>query len=163
MLHVLGPGQIGHMDQAVDAVLDFKERAEIGEFADAAFDHGTDGVAFANGGPGVRFQLFDAERDAAVADFYFEHHGFHLVAGLHHFAGVLHAAAPGHFGDVDQAFDAGLDLDKRAIIGDAHDAADDAAAGGAARGQSLPRVRRQLTDPERDAFFFAVELQNLDG
>ena len=40
---------------------------------------------------------------------------------------MLHPAAPGHLRDVDQTFDARLELDKGAVIGDAHHAADHAA------------------------------------
>ena len=38
--------------------------------------------------------------------------------GLTILRGVLHALGPGHFRHVDQAFDALLELDKRAVVGD---------------------------------------------
>ncbi len=42
MLDALGPAQVGDVDEAVDAVFDLDEGAEVGEVADAAFDDGAD-------------------------------------------------------------------------------------------------------------------------
>ena len=39
MLDALGPAQVADVYQAVDAVLDFDEGAEVGQVADLAFDH----------------------------------------------------------------------------------------------------------------------------
>ena len=43
-------------------------------------------------------------------------HGVDAVALLEHVAGMAHLFAPGHLGDVNEAFDAGLDLDKGAEV-----------------------------------------------
>ena len=51
-----------------------------------------------------------------------EHHGFHLIAHVHEFRGMLHALGPRHLADVHQAFDALLQLDEGAVVGDADDA-----------------------------------------
>ena len=40
MLDALGPGQIADVNQAVDAVFDFDEGAEVGHVANAAFHDG---------------------------------------------------------------------------------------------------------------------------
>src|ERR1017187_9604481 len=151
------------MHQAVDAFFDFNESAEVGELADTAFDDGADSITIRYGGPGIGFELFDAERDAALAGFDFEHDGFHLVAHLDHFAGMLHAAAPGHFGDVDEAFDAGFEFDESAVIGNADDTADDTRGTGVALVDAFPGVGNELLQSERDAFLFFVELEDLDG
>src|SRR5439155_25660586 len=63
-------------------------------------------------------------------------------------------------GNVDQALDAGLYFDEGAVVGDAHHAADNAAAGGETISQGFPGVRRELADPERNALFFPVELEH---
>ena len=60
--------EIGDVDQPVDAFFDLDEGAEIGEFANAAFDDAADGVALVDRGPGIGLELLDAERDAAVLD-----------------------------------------------------------------------------------------------
>ena len=59
---------------------------------------------------------------------HFEHDGFYLIADLNHLGRMLHAAAPGHFRDVDQPLDARLQLDESSVVGDADDAADHARA-----------------------------------
>src|SRR5215472_2460868 len=101
MLHPLGPRQIGNVNQPVNALFDFDESAEIGELSYAAFDNGADGVTVSNGGPWIGLELLNAQRNAPVAWFHFEDHGLNLVADLDHLAGMLHAAAPGHFRNVN--------------------------------------------------------------
>src|SRR5581483_6993332 len=136
------------MHQAVDAFFHFDERAEIGQLAYAPFNDGADGVTLRHGGPGIGLQLLDTERDAAVLRLHIEHYGFYLVADFDHFARMLHAPAPGHFGDVDQPLDAGLQLDKSAVVGDADDASHDARAHGVIDRNRFPRIGQQLFQPE---------------
>ena len=57
-----------------------------------------------------------------------ENHRVHAIALLEQVGGVAHFFGPRHLGDVDQAFDAGLDLDERAEIREARDGAGDALA-----------------------------------
>ena len=54
------------VDQAVDAVFDLDEGAEVGEVADAALDDGADRVLVLELLPGIVLELLHAERDAAV-------------------------------------------------------------------------------------------------
>jgi hypothetical protein len=75
MLDALGPTHVGNVDQAVDAFLDLDEGAEIGELANAAFHHRADAVALLDRGPGVRLELLDAQRNAAVLGLHLQHHG----------------------------------------------------------------------------------------
>src|ERR1700722_4464165 len=163
MLYVLGPGQVGDMNQAVDSIFNFEEGAKVGQLAHPSLDHRTDRISLAHRGPGVRLELFDAQRDAAVADLHFQYHRFHLIAGLDHFARMLPPGAPGHFRDVNQTLHARLDLDKRAVICDTHHPADNAAPSWAPDGQRFPRVRRQLPDAERNALLLTIELKNLNS
>ena len=44
MLHALGPTQIADVNQAVDALFDLDERAEVGQVANPAFDRRSDWV-----------------------------------------------------------------------------------------------------------------------
>ena len=44
MLDALGPAQVGDVDEAVNAVFNFDECAEVSEVADAAFDDCADGI-----------------------------------------------------------------------------------------------------------------------
>ena len=91
-----------------------------------------------------------------------EDDGVDLVAGLDHLRRVLHALGPGHLGDVDEAFDALLELDERAVVGDGEDAAVNLRADGIALGGVEPRIRRELLEAERDALLVLVELEDLD-
>ena len=148
--------------KSVDALLDLDERAEIGQFADPAFDHGADGVAIRDRGPRIGFELLHAERDAAVFRLHIQNHGLHLIAHLDDLARVLHAPAPGHLRDMDQTFDAGLEFDKGAVISDAHHAAHHAAAGRVVLHRRQPGIGGELLDAERNAFLVLVELQNFE-
>ena len=63
---------------------------------------------------------------------------------------------------MDQAFDALLQLDERAVVGDADDAAADVRAHGIALRGVQPGIGRELLEAQRDALLVFVELQNLD-
>src|SRR5579863_5732542 len=53
MLDALGPAQVRDMDEAVDAIFDFDEGAEVGEIAHAAFDDCAHGIFFDQAFPGI--------------------------------------------------------------------------------------------------------------
>ena len=112
--------------------------------------------------PGIVLELLHAERDAAIVRVDREDDRVDLVAGLDHLRRMLHPLGPGHFGDVDEAFDALLELDERAVVGDGKDAAADLRADRVALGGVEPRVRRELLEAERNALLFLVELEHLD-
>ena len=84
-----------------------------------------------------------------------------FVAGLDQLRGMLHALRPGHLGDVNQSFDALLELDERAVVGDRENAAADVCADRIALRGIEPRIRRELLEAERDALLVLVELQHL--
>src|SRR4030095_8452997 len=161
VLDALGPRKIGNVHQAVDAFLDFDECPEIGHVPDPALHHRSHAVAAVDGGPRVRFELLQAERNPAILGVNLEHHGFHLVARLHHFGRVLHAAGPSHLTDVDQSLDSRFELDKFAVGGHIDHASDYPAVDRISLGHRFPRVGLELLDPERDPLLGAVELQNL--
>src|SRR5581483_967094 len=162
VLDALGPGEIANVDEAVDAVLDLDEGAEVGKVTDAALDDCTGGVLVFEMLPGVFLELLHAERDAAVVRVDREDDGIDLVAGVNHLRGVLHALGPGHFADVDQALDALLELDERAVVSDGENAAANLRTDRVALGGVEPRIRRELLEAERDALLFLVELEDLD-
>ena len=68
---------------------------------------------------------------------------------------------PRHFRDVDQAFDARLQFDERAVVGDVGDAAGEARIERILRLDALPRIVQQLLHAERDAVGFVVDLDDL--
>ena len=110
--------------------------AEVHQLGDRALDLRADGEVARDFGPGVGEGLLEAERDAALLRLDGQNDGLDAVALLEQVAGVAQLFAVGHFGDVDEAFDAGLDLDECAEVGEPRDRAGDALADGEASGRS---------------------------
>ncbi len=77
---------------------------------------------------GLAHGLLEAEADAALLRIDVEHHHLDLLAGRDDLAGMDVLLGPAHLGDMDQALDAGLQLDEGAVIGDVGDAALEACA-----------------------------------
>ena len=61
MLDALGPAQVADVDQAVDAVFNLDERAEVGEVANLAFHHRSDRELLVQGLPRIRLKLLEAK------------------------------------------------------------------------------------------------------
>ena len=92
----------------------------------------------------------------------FEHLHFDFLRGRNDLAGVHVLLGPRHLRDVDQAFDARLQLDERAVVGDVGDAAGEAGTQRIFRLDALPRIVQQLLHAERDAVGLVVDLDDLD-
>src|SRR5690606_9937781 len=112
--------------------------------------------------PRVGRDLLDAQRDAATFFVDVEHHDLELVTDLHHLGRVDVLVGPVHLGHVHQAFDARLDLDERAVIGDVGNLAEHAGVGRVAAGDVVPRILAQLLEAEADAVALAVVLEHAD-
>ena len=106
-------------------------------------------------------RLLEAEADAALVRIDVEHHHLDLLAGRDDLAGMHVLLGPAHFGDMDQAFDARLQLDEGAVIGDVGDAALEARAGRVFELDALPRIGLELLHAERDALRLGVEADDL--
>src|SRR6266536_208154 len=161
MLHPLGPRHVGDMNQAVDARLDFDERAERGEVADLAAEPRADGIFLRQRHPGVLLGLFHAERDLLLGLVHLEHDRLDRFADRHQFRRMPDVAGPAHLGDVDQAFDARLELDKRAVVRNRDNLALHARSNRILCGNVLPRILLQLFQTERDALALPVDVEDL--
>src|SRR2546426_10393705 len=154
------PGHVGDVQETVHAGLELDERAEVGQVAHLARDARPGVVALLDRRPRVGLDLLHPERDALGGAVDVEDDHVDLVAHVHQLRRMAHAARPRHLRDVDEPLDAGLQLDERTIIGEAHHLA----AGLRARRErlldALPRVRRLLLVAERDAARLAVEVQH---
>ena len=159
---LLGPAHVGHVQEAVDALLDLDERAVVREVADDALDDRAGRVLLGDGGPGVDLGLLHAERDFLLVLVDVEHHDLNLVGHVDHLGGVVDPAGPTHLGDVDEALDAGLELHEGAVVHDVDDFALHAGADGIALGDLFPRVLLQLFEAERDLLPVAVDVEHLD-
>ena len=117
LAHLLGPGHLGEMHQAFDALFQFHERAEIGDARHAALDALADLVLLGHQVPGVRLKLLESERNPLLGGIHLEDPRLHLVAHLEHIGGLVDAA-PGNVGHVQQRIHA-ADIDEGAVIGQA--------------------------------------------
>src|SRR5882724_9985700 len=156
------PVEVGQMDHAVDVALEAQEQAELGLVLDLAFDGRADREFFDENFPGVAHGLLEPERDAALDRIHFEHLHFDFLRGRNDLAGMHVLLGPRHFRDVDQAFDARLQLDERTVVGDVGDAAGEARVQRILRLDALPRIVQQLLHAERNAVGLVVDLDDLD-
>ena len=81
--------------------------------------------AFRELAPRVRLALLEAERDAAALLVDVEDHDLDFLADVHDLGGIDVLVGPIHLGDVDEAFDALLDLHEAAVVGDIRDLAEE--------------------------------------
>src|SRR5437879_8152592 len=150
------------MDHAVDVALEPEEQAELGLVLDLALDRGADREFFDEHFPGVTHGLLEAERNPALDRIDFQNLHFDFLRGRNDLAGVHVLFGPRHFRDVDQAFDARLQLDERAVVGDVGDAAGKARIERILRLDALPRIVQQLLHAERYPVGLVVDLDDLD-
>src|SRR5690242_2317327 len=132
------------MDQAVDTVFDLDERTEARKVADASVNARADLITLVQRLPRVLLHLLHAEADATRLRIDAQHFDFHRVTGVDDFARVLDALGPAHFGNVDQTFHARLELDERAVIGNARDLAVQTRADRKTLFHAGPGIRQQL-------------------
>src|SRR6202158_2176905 len=150
------------MDHAVDVALEPEEQAELGLVLDLAFDRRSHREFFDEHFPGIAHGLLEAERYPALDRIDLENLHFDLLRGRDDLAGVHVLLGPRHLRDVDQAFDAGLQFDERAVVGNVGDAAGEARVERILRLDALPRIVQQLLHAERDAVGLVVDLDDLD-
>src|SRR2546422_5175988 len=160
--HVARPRHVGDVQEPVDPGLELDERAEIGEVPDAP-QHARAGlVALLDRRPGIGLDLLHAERDPLGGAVDVEHDHLDVVADIDELRGMADAPGPGHLGNVDEPFHAGLELDERAVVGEAHDLAPCLGAGRVRLLDTLPRIRRLLLVAERHPARLAVEVEDHD-
>src|SRR3979490_25182 len=155
------PVESGQMHHAVDVSLEPEEQAELGLVLDLAFDRGADREFLDEDFPGIAHGLLEAERNPALDRIDFENLHFDFLRGRNDLAGMHVLLGPRHFRDVDQAFDARLQFDEGAVVGDVGDAAGEARIERIFRLDALPRIVQQLLHAERDAVGFVIDLDDL--
>src|SRR5580693_8384356 len=155
------PVEIGQMDHAVDITLEAEEQAELGLVLDLALDRRSDREFLDEHFPGIAHGLLEAERNPALDRIDFQNLHFDFLRSRNDLAGVHVLLGPRHFRDVDQAFDARLQFNERAVVGDVGDAAGEARIERILRLDALPRIVQQLLHAERDAVGFVIDLDDL--
>src|SRR3984957_6617510 len=149
------------MDHAVDVALEPEEQTELGLVLDLAFDRRSHRELFDEHFPRIAHGLLEAERNPALDRIDFQNLHFDFLRGRNDLAGVHVLLGPRHFRDMDQAFDARLQFDERAVVGDVGDAAGEARIERILRLDALPRIVQQLLHAERDTVGFVVDLDDL--
>src|SRR5690606_23557112 len=156
------PGEIGEMDETVDAARQPDEDAEVRDRLHLARDPIALLVVLGELGPRIGLALLQAQRDAPAILVDVEDHDLDLVTDLHDLVRIDVLVRPIHLGDVHQALDALLDLDEATVVGDVRHAAEETRTRRIAPRQVFPRIRAELLQAERYAIALAVELQDLD-
>src|SRR6266850_792026 len=109
---------------------------------------------------GVR-QLLQGQADAPLVRVHPDDQERQLVADADQLVGPADRPA-GHLRDVEQAVHARLELDERAVVGEAHDLAPRLGAGRVRLLDALPGIRRLLLVAERHPAGLAVEVEDHD-
>src|SRR5205807_2503877 len=154
--------ELRHRHEALDVLPQVHHHALVHQAQHAAPQLGAHRIGFADPQPGVLLRLLQPQRDALVLGVDVQDQHLDLVAFLHDLGRVLHALGPRHVGDVDQAVDAGLDLDERPERGEVAHLALDAHAHRIFLRQRHPGIFLGLLHAERDFFFCFVDFQH-DG
>ena len=149
------------MHHAVDAAVEADEQAELGDVADRAFDYRALRVRGQEDLPRIVLGLLQAERDAPLLGVDLENLHLDLLAGGDDLAGVDVLLGPAHLRDVDQAFDARLELNEGAVVGDVGDSALEARADRILGLDAGPRIGLQLLHAEADALGLRVDAHDL--
>src|SRR5688572_4385281 len=155
------PGDVRHVDHPVDVAIEADEQPELGRILDLALDRRPNRVLGGEIGPRVRLRLLEAERNPALLLVDLEHLDVHFLRSADDLARVDVLLGPAHLADVDQAFDARLELDESAIFGDiGHPAAERPVDRIFGRG-AVPRIALELLHAEADALRVAVDADDL--
>ena len=150
------------MDHAVDFAAEADEQAKFGNVLDLAFDLAADRRGRQEAVPRIVHALFEAQRDPPFDRIDVEYHDLDLLAGRNDLARMDVFLGPAHFGDVDQTFDARLQLHESAIIGDVGDPTVEFGADRIFQLDAFPRIGFQLFHAERDALSVGVEADHLN-
>ncbi len=116
MFDAFNPGYLGNMDQAVNIVINADKNTKVRDIFNFSFNGGTNGIFLADHVPWIRTDLFHAQRNPPVFRADIQHNRFNDFTGSYHFGRVTDFAGPGHFRNMNQAFNADFNFDKCAVI-----------------------------------------------
>ena len=112
--------------------------------------------------PRIGLELADAEGDLLLFLVDAEDDGLDFLTDIEDVGRASDALGPGELGDVDEAFDAFLELDERAVGNEIGDLALDVGANGEALLDLVPRILLGLLEAEGDALLLLVDIEDLD-
>src|SRR5690606_20999856 len=155
------PGEVGQVNQAVDATRQADEHTKVSDRLDGAANFIAPLEVNRELFPWIRAALLHAKRDAATVFVDFQDHDFDFFTQGDNLARVDVLVGPVHFGHVHQAFDTVFDFNERTVVGEVRDLAEQAGALRIATCQTDPRIFAQLLDAQRHTALFLVELEDL--
>src|SRR5690606_30798253 len=157
----LGPGQVGQVNQTVDAARQTNKHAEVGDGLDATANLvaalEVDGEIF----PWVGTALLHAQGDTTTIFVDFQNHDFDFLTQGHNLAWVNVLVGPIHFGYVNQTFDTVFHFNKCTVVGQVGNLAEQTGVLWVATCQTDPWIFAQLLDAQGDAALFLIELEDL--
>src|SRR5262249_39722706 len=112
--------------------------------------------------PRILLGLLHAERDLLFVRIDLEDDRLDGLADRHELRRMANVARPAHLADVNEAFDARLELDERTVVRDADHLARDARADRILVGDVLPRVALELLESEANPFSSPIDVEHLD-
>ncbi len=161
MAYPARPRHVGDVHETIYPLLELYEGPEVRQVADLAGDARSHGIALLQGQPRIGLDLLQAQRYLLVLFVHLENHGLYGVADRQHLGRMPDMLGPRHLGDVNQSFDALLELYEGAVVGYADDPAFDPVADRVLLIDVLPRVPGELLQPERYPLALLVEVQHL--
>ncbi len=159
----LVPGDVGQVNHAVDFAFQANKQTEFGDVLDLALDGGAGRVVLCEHFPRIALGLLDAQGDAALFGVDIENHDLNFLGSGQDLARMDVFLGPGHFGNVDQAFNALFQLNECTVLRDVGDTTFEGCANRVFRSNAIPRVRHQLFHAEGDTLGVLVDLDDLDG
>ncbi len=162
MTDLLRPRHVGHVQEAVDALLDLDERPVVRQVLDHAFNDLAGRVLLFDQRPGIHLGLLDAEADLLLGLVDGQDHDLDLLADANHLGRVVDPLGPRHLADVHQPLDAFLEFDEGAVRGDVDDLARYLLADRVPRLDIVPRRGGFLLQAEGHLLLLAVDREDLD-
>ena len=154
------PVEIGQMHHAVHIAFKADEQTEFGLVLDLALNNAARRELLCEGFPWVLQGLLQAQRNAALGLVNFQNLDINFLAGGDNLARMHVFLGPGHFRNMDEAFNARLQLNKCTVVGDIGDAAMERGVERIFRFNRLPRIILQLLHAQRDTMGVVVDLDD---
>jgi len=149
------------MHQPFDLFRELDERAVPDHVGDLPFEDVAGLVIQCELGKRRRSDLLEGQGNLSFGRIHSQHHGFHQVARLDHFTGMVDPAGPTHLGDGNEAGDTRFQLHEGAERFEFFHLALDALSQHVPVANGEPGIGDQFLEAETDALLFHVQLDDL--
>src|ERR1035441_4822256 len=118
MIDALLRADFADVNHAFNAFSKLHEGTELHDVSYRAFDYRTRREFLLGSGPGIAQRLLQAQRETPFGGVHSENYGLDSLANFYYVARSPNSLGPRHFGNVNQAFNTGLEFHERPEIGD---------------------------------------------